>query len=90
MSSVDWARNAYEISVLMLHLGDAQNGLKLMEQLLDPATQFTTYRLWFHFAAGPLRTNPEFRELMARHGVDVTRDPAVEYAASQAAATQTQ
>jgi tetratricopeptide (TPR) repeat protein len=90
LSSVDWARNAWESSILMLHLGDTQSGLRLMEQVLNPPTQIMPYEFWFHFLALSLHANPEFRELMARHGVDVTRDPAAEYAASQAAAAQTQ
>ena len=46
--------------------------------------------MWFSPGSAPLRTNPEFRELMARYGVDVTRDPRAEYPSKQAAAGSSQ
>jgi hypothetical protein len=61
-----------------------QGGVDLVRQLLDPPSVIMPYEIWFHGLAGPLRANPEFRELMARHGVDVTRDPVAEYRAQQA------
>jgi hypothetical protein len=60
--------------------------MDLIQQLLDSPSVILPYELWFGWGLAPLRANPEFRELMARHGVDVTRDPRAEYAAHQATA----
>lgn len=81
---VIWAVAASGSYPLLDLVGDTQDAMELVRQLLDPPTIATPYEIWFHSFAAPLRANPEFRELMARHGVDVTRDPRAEYAAQQA------
>jgi tetratricopeptide (TPR) repeat protein len=87
---VDWSTIAYYGFGLLGRSGDVPGALELVRQMLDPPSRFLPNQIWFHWAAAPLRTNPEFRELMARHGVDVTRDPRAEYAAQQASATGAQ
>jgi hypothetical protein len=57
-----------------------QGAIDLARQLLDPPSVIMPYEIWFHALAGPLRANPEFRELMASNGVDVTRDPRAQVA----------
>jgi tetratricopeptide (TPR) repeat protein len=71
---------------VLARIGDGSGAVELIAQLLDPPSMFLPYEIWFNWGAAPLRANPEFRELMARHGVDVTRDPRAEYAAHQATA----
>jgi tetratricopeptide (TPR) repeat protein len=70
-----WAYVAFEVAALQARLGDFAGAMDLVRQLLDPPTLVSPYFIWFHWNGAPLRANPEFRELMALHGVDVTRDP---------------
>jgi hypothetical protein len=83
---IAWAFVAFHSVTLLGQLDDSPGALELVRQMLDPATVITPNEIWFHWYAGPLRANREFRELMAMHGVDVTRDPRAEYAAQQATA----
>jgi tetratricopeptide (TPR) repeat protein len=82
---VQWATLAGASIGLLGMMGDMQGALELARQLVDPPTIHTPHVIWV-WALPPLQANPEFRELMAKHGVDVTRDPRAEYAAKQASA----
>ncbi|MBI1731497.1 MAG: tetratricopeptide repeat protein [Gammaproteobacteria bacterium] len=85
-----WAFNAYEAAALQAQLGDIPGAMDLVRQLLDPPTVYMPYQIWFHWNGASLRASPEFRELMARHGVDVTRDPRATTVPQQATAIQSE
>ena len=83
-----WCNTASLAFTLLGRMGDTQGALDLAAQLLEPPSVYTPYDVWFHWAAAPLRANPEFRELMARHGVDVTRDPRAHVVSQQSVTGQ--
>jgi tetratricopeptide (TPR) repeat protein len=86
MDEIDWWLTTVQAAYLFVQIGDNGSAIELIQQLLDPPSVILPYELWFGWGLAPLRTHSEFRELMVRHGVVVTRDPIAEYAARQTAA----
>jgi TolB-like protein len=83
-----WNLVTYEAAAFYAQFDDIPGAMDFVRQLLDPPTVATPYQIWLHWNGAPLRANPEFRELMALHGVDVTRDPRAPVDASRATSTK--
>jgi TolB-like protein/Tfp pilus assembly protein PilF len=75
----------YGMAIALHAAGDVDAALEKLTWLADNRSIYTAGELWTNTRLAPLHSNPKFRALMQKHGVDVTREPfAVNRAAAKA------
>jgi len=74
----DGAQIWFNIALLLVAAGDTEAALDKLTWVADNPSIFTAGLQWADTRLAPLHSNPRFRALMQKHGIDVTREPFAE------------
>ena len=74
----------YGMAITLTAAGDVDAALEKLTWLADNPTSYSAGELWMTTRLAPLHSDPRFRALMQKHGIDVSREPFAENRAAAA------